>query len=93
MEIINNNEARQRAERRVNEISGFYSHLFIYCIVNAGLFLLNYFSTPHHLWFFYPLLGWGIGVMCHALRVFGCGLWGDEWKERKINQLMEKQKK
>ncbi|MDR2622331.1 MAG: 2TM domain-containing protein, partial [Dysgonamonadaceae bacterium] len=59
MEQINNSEARERAERRVDELRGFYVHLLIYCIVNTGLCLINYFSSPQHLWFFWPLLGWG----------------------------------
>jgi hypothetical protein len=90
MEQITNNEARQRAEKRVNELRGFYSHLLTYCVVNAGLFLINYLSTPHHLWFFWPLFGWGIGVICHGLSITRNGLWGEAWKERKIAEVMAK---
>jgi hypothetical protein len=91
MEIINNNEARQRAERRVNELRGFYSHLQTYVLVNVAIFLINIFSSPEHLWFYWPLFGWGIGILCHGLSVSRKGLWGENWKERKIKELMEKQ--
>jgi hypothetical protein len=91
MEQINNIEARKRAERRVNELRGFYSHLLIYCCANAGFFLMNCLSSPHHWWFFWPLLGWGIGVACHGLRICQYGLWGETWKERKIKEVMEKE--
>jgi hypothetical protein len=92
MEQINNNATRQRAERRVEELHGFYSHLLTYCMVNAGIFLINYLSSPNHWWFFWPLFGWGIGLLCHGLSICRCGLWGEAWKERKIAELMEKEK-
>jgi hypothetical protein len=93
MEIINHNEARKRAEKRVNQLRRFYTHLLVYCIVNAGLFLINYLFSPHHLWFFWTLSGWGIGLPCHALSLPANGLWGEAWKERKIRALVEKQKR
>ncbi|MDR1332646.1 MAG: 2TM domain-containing protein [Tannerella sp.] len=93
MEQIHDNEARQRAERRANELRGFYSHLLTYCIVNAGLFLIDCLTSPGRWWFFWPLLGWGIGLLCHGLGISRCGLWGEAWKERKIAELMEKEKR
>jgi hypothetical protein len=44
MERFNNNEARLKAERRVEELLKFYSLLLIYCVVNAEIFdsVLNY---------------------------------------------------
>jgi hypothetical protein len=91
MELINSNEARKRAEKRVEALRGFYTHLLTYCLVNAGLFLINYFSGHGHWWFFWPLFGWGIGLLCHGLSIFRGGLWGEAWKERKIKELMEKE--
>jgi hypothetical protein len=91
MEQFNNNEVRLRAKRRVEELRRFYSHLLIYCVVNAGIFLMNYLSSPHNLWFFLPLFGWGIGLLCHGLSICRHGLWGEAWKERKINELMKKE--
>ncbi|MFS2115826.1 2TM domain-containing protein [Herbaspirillum frisingense] len=59
------------AERRVARQLGFFRHLAIYLVVNAGLMLAN-LLTPHpHWWSIGPLLGWGIGVLFHALSVFG----------------------
>jgi hypothetical protein len=36
------------------------------------------------------MLGWGIGILSHALQVFGIG---KNWEEKKIKELMEKDKK
>jgi 2TM domain len=49
---------------------GFYIHLGVYLLVNAGLIAINLNRTPDHWWFQWPLLGWGIGVLAHGLAVF-----------------------
>jgi len=87
-------EIYERARKRVEEIRSFYSHLFVYLAVNAGLFLLNIITSPKHLWFYWPLIGWGIGLAIHGLSVFGTDrLLGKEWEEKKIREIMEKEKK
>lgn len=60
-----------RAERRVARQVGFFYHLGVYLAVNAGLMLLNLMTTHRYWWNLGPLLGWGIGVLFHALSVFG----------------------
>ena len=87
-------ETYDRAKKRVEELKSFYSHLFVYLAVNVGLFLLNILTSPRHLWFYWPLIGWGIGLSIHGLSVFGTQkMLGKDWEERKIRELMEKEKK
>ncbi len=87
------NKDHQRARQRVLAIRGFYTHLIVYVAVNAGLVLLNVLSTPTDIWFYWPLLGWGIGLAAHAFAVFGPWRWFDpEWEERQIKKTMEKDK-
>ena len=50
---------------------GFYKHLAIYVIVNVMLIAINLATAPESLWFIWPLLGWGVAVGLHALKVFG----------------------
>jgi len=45
---------------------------------------------PQSLWFIWPLMGWGIAIVLHALRVF-VGTPGSSWEEKKIAELMEKE--
>jgi hypothetical protein len=86
-------ERYERAKRRVEELKSFYTHLFVYLAVNAGLFLLNILTSPRNLWFYWPLIGWGIGLAIHGLSVFGTQkMLGKDWEERKIKELMEKDK-
>ena len=84
----------QRAKKRVEALRGFYVHFSVYVLVNLFLFLLNIITSPAYLWFFLPLLGWGIGVIAHALSVFGSGrLFGAGWEEKKIREIVEKEEK
>ncbi len=89
METINN-ISRRRAEKRVEELRGFYVHCIVYVAVNGLLLCLNYFQSPGHWWFQWPLLGWGIGLAMNGLSVWKNGLFGEAWKERKVEELMRK---
>lgn len=51
----------------------FFSHFGSYLAVNAFLFGINYLTGPGHWWAFYPLLGWGIGIVGHAINAFSRG--------------------
>jgi 2TM domain len=98
MELVMENssskyERYQKASKQVREIKGFYGHLTSYVIVLAILIYLNLKYTPEYLWFIWTMLGWGIGLFSHAIRVFN---WfpflNKEWEERKIKQFMEEDK-
>jgi hypothetical protein len=80
------------AKKRVSEIKEFYQHLATYVVINAVLVVINLLTSPQYFWFVWPLLGWGIGVALHALSVFG-GVWGKDWEERKINEIMSKDRR
>jgi hypothetical protein len=86
---MRNDPAYEHARRRVADLRGFYVHLAAFAIVNAFLFLLNVISDPDNLWFFWPLLGWGIGLAAHAAYVFLLdSRLGKDWEDRKIREYM-----
>ncbi len=90
---MDENKRYEKAKKRVEEIRSFYSHLFVYVVVNAGLFLLNIITSPRSLWFYWVLIGWGIGLAIHALNLFGTEkILGRDWEEKKIKEFMEKDK-
>jgi len=66
-------KAYKRAERKVKARLGFYSHSATYVLVNLFLFIINLVTSPETLWFIWPLLGWGIGLVAHFLSVFVFG--------------------
>lgn len=92
MEILPDNEtiAYRKASRRVKDLKEFYGNLTSYGIVISFLAILNLMTAPGYLWFLWPALGWGIGIVFHAISVFGIG---KSWEERKIRELMEKDEK
>ena len=85
--IYNENLAYQRAKDKVEQLKGFYGNLISYCIVIPVLIIINLQSSNNFQWFWFPLLGWGMGLTFHALETFG---YGKSWEERKINELMNK---
>ena len=82
----------QDAKKRVENIKVFYIHLVTYFVINAILLVINLLFTPEYLWFIWPVIGWGAGLIFHAFSAFG-GLWGKVWEERKIKEIMEKDKR
>ena len=79
-----------KAKERVTALRDFYRHLGVYVIVNLGLFFINMTVSPETLWFIWPLMGWGIAVALHALRVF-VETPGSSWEEKKIAERMQKE--
>lgn len=83
----------ERARARVKELKGFYTHATAFVLVNIGLFIINLLAGGPW-WFFWPLIGWGIGLGVHALNVFGFrGALGRDWEERKTRELMDKEER
>lgn len=78
------------AKKKVNEIKGFYGNLASYILVNVILLVINLVTSPEYLWFFWPLFGWGIGVLIHGMSVFQwLPFFGKEWEEKKIKEFMD----
>lgn len=95
MESLNNSEFEryQRAKKRVEEIKGFYGHLTSYICVMLFFVFINLKYSPEHIWFFWPMLGWGVGLLFHGLKVYDVTILGKNWEERKIQQFLEEEKK
>lgn len=85
-------ELERRARAHVAALRGFYSHAAIFVAVNLLLLAVNLVSSPDELWFYWPLLGWGIGLAVHALRVFGLARVDRAWEERKIAEFKERER-
>lgn len=82
-------ERYEEAKKRVQEEKGFYTHLFTYMVIIPFLAILNFITSRGHWWFYWPMLGWGLGLVLHGLRVFG-GLYGRDWEEKRIKKYMDK---
>lgn len=89
----------EQALKRVKRIKGFYTHLLVYIVINIMIVIVNvqdldkgesYFQLKN----FVTLFFWGIGLLAHGLSVFGPEFFmGKNWEEKKIREIMEKDKK
>lgn len=85
--IYNENMAYVKAKERVEKLKGFYGNLISYCLVIPGLMIFN-LNTSNFQWFWFPALGWGMGLIFHALETFG---YGKHWEEKKIQEILDKE--
>lgn len=86
------------AKKRVRKIRNFYLHLTAFVFVNGFIILLN---TRHQSIADFLQDGdnlrnlglWGIVLVIHGISIFGPALLlGKDWEERKVRELMEKNK-
>jgi uncharacterized protein YhhL (DUF1145 family) len=90
-----NDEKYKKAKNRVEELKKFYGNLVTYGVINVILIIINLVTSPGSLWFYWVTIFWGIAILLHASKVFilkGKFL-GEEWEERKIKEIMEKEGK
>ena len=45
---------------------GLAAHAFVYFVINATLFAINFLTTRGQWWVLFPVLAWGIGLILHA---------------------------
>jgi hypothetical protein len=97
MKASNNqqNNKYMRAVERVEEIKGFYSSLIAYCIVIPFLVFIYFKYTPHSMqWFWFPALGWGMGLLFQGFKAFNYNpILGSDWEDRKIQEFMKEDEK
>jgi len=58
---------------------GFIVDAVAYVVVTAILITVNLLVVPEFLWFFFPLVGWGIGLTFHYL-------FGVKWAGREADR-------
>lgn len=66
---MNNQKLQQTAHQKAKLIVEFRIHLITYIVVNSLLVIINLIFTPEYLWFIWPLLGWGLGIVLHRREV------------------------
>ena len=91
---FNKEQSYLRAQKKVDDMKGFYTHLSVYCLIIPFIIFVNLKFVPQFHWFWFSLIGWGFGLFCHWLNVFGFSLlgFGDKWQERKIKEYMNDNK-
>jgi len=86
------NSSYVRAVEKVEKLKEFYQNVVSYCIVIPFLILINLKVSPQFHWFWFPMFGWGIGVLFHGLDVYSYNPFlGRNWEDKKIKKLMEEE--
>jgi len=79
-----------RARKHVEEVKEFYYSLISYVIIIPFLAFINYWTSWRYQWFWWPMLGWGIGLAFHAYKVYvNDGVFGRNWERKKIEEFMQ----
>lgn len=83
----------RKARKRVEEKKGFYGHLSVYLSVAIFFFTMNLVTWDGKLWFFFPLLPWGIGLLIHYFTVFGLPfnqVLSPDWEEKEFAKELQR---
>lgn len=75
-------ELQERAEANV----GFYRHLLVYVLVNTGIMAFDYFDNNKIDWAFFPLFGWGIGLLSHYVQISSFRLFSVEKEKERLRR-------
>jgi len=74
--------------------AGLYIHATVYVAVNVLLITINLSTGTGHLWFQWPLLGWGIGLLAHAAAAFSlAGQQGTRRQRRRERREARRQRR
>lgn len=91
MKTINrNSEGYLRAQKRVKEMIGFYTHLISTVIIVPFVVFINLNLVPQYEWFWFFIGAWFVGLTLHWVNVFGISKlsFQKEWEQRKIKEFM-----
>lgn len=64
---MSDKELYKAAKRRVMARKAFRIHLATFAVVSLFLFIISYLNREN--WWIFPVIGWGIGVVIHAVSV------------------------
>ena len=86
-------EVYRRARARMMARKGFFIHATVFGGVNLLLFLID-MVTPGPTWFFWPLMGWGVGLAAHGVVTYQpFSLFGGAWEDRTMARLIEEERR
>lgn len=83
-------EAYNAGLQRAKALKGFYSHLATYVVMMTLLAVIDYL-TGATWWVVWPMIGWGMAIVLHALGVFVFdNVFGSEWADRKAHEYAQR---
>ena len=80
-------EALDEARRYVRRKRIFYTVLGVWIALSLMWFAIDMLDDSSSIWFYWPMLGTGIGVAIFGIVLLGIGgLFGADWERREIEK-------
>ena len=84
-------EAREEARRYVRRKRILYTVVGIWLALSLMWFTIDLLDDSSSFWFYWPVLGTGIGVAITALVLLGIGgLFGLDWERREMDRYLRR---
>ena len=84
-------DTRDEARRWVRRKRAFYAVLLAYGVLSIVWFTIDALTGRDGWWFYWPMLGVGIGVAIYGVITLGTGgLFGPDWERRQVNKYLER---
>ena len=85
------NESLEEARRYVRRKRIFYTVLGIWIALCLMWFTIDMLDDSSSFWFYWPMLGTGIGVAITAIALLGIGgLLGVDWERKQIEKYIDR---
>jgi 4-hydroxybenzoate polyprenyltransferase len=85
------NHALEEARRYVRRKRIFFTVLAIWIALSLMWFLIDMRDDSSSVWFYWPMLGTGIGVAITGIVLLGIGgLFGADWERREIDKYLRR---
>jgi uncharacterized membrane protein YccC len=85
------NASLEEARRHVRRKRIFYTVLGIWIALSVMWFLIDVSDDSSSWWFYWPMLGTGIGVAITGIVLLGIGgLFGADWERREIDRYLRR---
>ena len=90
--------------RRVHRLAEFYRHALLFVVLIGAMWAINAWQIYangysfgsvrwYSFWAIWPTAGWGIGLATHAVTVIPrWTFFSAEWEDRKVKELLERDK-
>lgn len=90
---MNKNLAYLRAQKRIKDLRGFYSHLFATFLVLPFLVFVNLELVPQFEWFWFAIGAWAIGLLIHWVVLFQIESLqiASKWEQRKLEEILDQE--
>jgi 4-hydroxybenzoate polyprenyltransferase len=85
------NHALEEARRYVRRKRIFFTVLAIWIALSLMWFLIDMRDDSSSVWFYWPMLGTGVGVAITGIVLLGIGgLFGADWERREIDKYLRR---